>query len=103
MASVEKINIANTKTNKYYTHHLSSFGNSTEARKAYLDMNKAVYVDYVDGDISLPGLIAQKLKNFWNIMRYEDPTIEIKARIIEKSLHEGANEEQIKQYFNMVA
>ena len=59
--------------------------------------------------ISLPAFLANKLKNFWRIVTKEDPTIEIKARMIEKSLREGATDEQIKQnlinnhFFNMVA
>ena len=108
MLTVDKIN-TNTifRSNKLYEHKLSSFGNNAEARKAYREMNKDVYVDYVDGDISLPELLGQKLKNFWRIVTKEDPTIEIKARMIEKSLKEGQSEEQIKQKlinnFNMVA
>ena len=110
MLTVDKINVNNTfRSNKLYENRLSSFGNNSEARKAYLDMNKDVYVDYVDGDISFSKFLADKLKNFWRIVTSEDPTIEMKARIIEKSLMEGASNEQIKQnlinshYFNMAA
>ncbi len=110
MLTVDKINL-NTSfgSNKLYKKNLSSFGNNSEARNAYLDMNKDVYTDYVGGDISLPAFLANKLKNFWRIVTKEDPTIEIKARMIEKSLREGATDEQIKQnlinnhFFNMVA
>ncbi|MCR4881613.1 MAG: hypothetical protein K6A44_06660 [bacterium] len=108
MLTVDKIN-SNIifRSNKLYEHKLSSFGNNAEARKAYKEMNKDVYVDYVDGDISLPTFLAEKLKNFWRIVTKEDPTIEIKARMIEKSLKEGQSDSQIKQNlinnFNMVA
>ena len=110
MLTVDKVN-TNTifRSNKLYEQKLSSFGNNVEARKAYLDMNKDVYADFVGGDISLPEFLASKLKNFWRIVTKEDPTIEIKARMIEKSLKEGANDEQVKQnlinnhFFNMVA
>ena len=110
MLTVDKINSNSTfRSNKLYEHKLSSFGNNAEARKAYREMNKDVYVDYVDGDISLTELLAGKLKKFWQIVTKEDPTIELKARMIEKSLKDGASEEEIKQrlinnhFFNMVA
>ena len=110
MLTVDKINTNTTfRSNTLSEKKLSSFGNNIEARKAYLDMNKDVYSDYVGGDISLPTFLAGKLKNFWRIVTKEDPTIEIKARMIEKSLKEGATDEQIKQnlinshFFNMVA
>ena len=110
MLTVDKINPTITfRSNKLYEKRLSSFGNNLDARKAYMDMNKDVYVDYVDGDISFAQFIGDKLKNFWQIVTNEDPTIEMKARIIEKSLMEGATDEQVKQnlinshYFNMAA
>ena len=108
MLTVDKIN-SNVifRSNKLYETKLSSFGNNAEARKAYKEMNKDLYVDYVDGDISLPTFLADKLKNFWRIVTKEDPTIELKARMIEQSLRDGQTDEQIKQRlinsFNMVA
>lgn len=98
--NVAKVNNNQTfRSNKHYELKLNSFGNNTNARQAYLDMNKAVYVDYVDGDISLASLLAQKLKNFWHILFHRDPLIELKAKIIEESLKESAKE---KLHFNTV-
>ena len=87
MLSVNKINTNITyRSNKLYEKKLNSFGNNAEARQMYLDMNRDVFVDFVDGDISLAGFLARKLQNFFKILVNEDPTIETKARMIEKSI-----------------
>ncbi len=95
MLTVGKVNNNNLtyRSHTPYEYKLNSFGNSVAAQQAYLDMNKDIYVDYVDGDISLIGFLARKLKSFWNIMLHKDPTIEIKARIIEENLRSNAQKE----------
>ena len=85
-------NIAFTSKNIVYAHQVSSFGNNPQAKKAYLDMNKSVYLDYVDGDISLARVLANKLKNFWHIAFHKDPLMELKAQVIEESLKQNAQE-----------
>lgn len=85
-------NIAFKSNNVIYNHQIKSFGNNPQAKKAYLDMNKSVYVDYVDGDISLMRVLANKLKNFWHIAFHKDPLMELKAQVIEESLRKTAKE-----------
>ena len=110
MITVDKIN-TNTifRSNKLYEHKSSSFGNNIEAQEAYREMNRDVYEDYVAGDISLTQLLVNKLKKFWKIVTSEDPTIELKAKMIEKCLKEGSTEDELKQrlinnhYFSMAA
>jgi len=88
MLAINRTNNIIHYSNKPY--EIQSFKNNASAREAYLNMNKSVYVDYVDGDISLPKLLATKLKNFWNIVFKKDPLLEIKAQIIEESLKANA-------------
>ena len=91
MLKVDTIN--NTKFNRSnipYECKLNSFGNNPVAQQAYLNMNKDVYVDYVDGDISLLSFVAGKLKNFVAILSNQDPMLELKAQIIEESLKQEA-------------
>lgn len=90
MLSVGKINNLTYRSNKLCEQNLSSFGNNFEARKTYIDMNKDVYIDFVDGDISLAEYLGDKLKNFWHILWNEDPRLELKSMMIEKSLKENA-------------
>lgn len=110
MLTVDKINtISFSSVNNFGGRTLSSYTNNPDAKKAYLDMNKDVYTDFVDGDISFSQFVAQKLKNFWHIITKEDPTIERKAQIIENSLMEGASDSEVKDklisthFFSMVA
>ena len=95
MLTVDKIH--NNKTtftsNKNYGFKLSSFGNNLDAQRAYLDMNKDIYVDFVDGDISLLGFLADKLKNYWHIVTNHNPNLELKARMIEENLKSRAHAE----------
>ena len=93
MLMVNKIQTNPTfSSNKFYEQRLNSFGNNFDAKQAYLDMNSSVYNSYIDGDISLPKYLRNKLKNFWNIVLNKDPLLELKARIIEESLKESAKE-----------
>jgi len=97
MLTVDKININNN--NKYAFGALNndkrtySFGNEADAWRAYRDMNKEVYKDYPDGDISLLGLIGDKFKNLWAILTAQNPTIEIKEQMIEENLLHQARKE----------
>ena len=92
------LNVGKIQNNNYIRANtlsgatLSSFGNNIFAQEAYLEMNKDVYVDFVEGDISVLQFLANKLKNFWNIATNKDPMIEIKARIIEENLKNNARE-----------
>jgi len=87
MLTVDKIN-ANVSfssrniniSNKY------SFGTEAETWKAYQDMNRAIYRDYPDGEISLFGLLGDKLKNLWAILTAKEPSLEIKEQMIAESL-----------------
>ena len=68
VSNIKVNNITNTKTQNSYEQKINSFGNNTDARQIYFDMNKSVYEDYVDGDISLAKMLSNKLKNFWKHM-----------------------------------
>ena len=87
MLTVDKINnnvsfkSRNIKLNNKY-----SFGTEAETWKAYQDMNRAIYRDYPDGDISLFGLLSDKLGNLWAILTAKEPSLEIKERMIAESL-----------------
>lgn len=85
MLTVDKVNtnisFASRSINSRY-----SFGTEAETWKAYQDMNKAIYRDYPDGDISLFGLLGDKLKNLWAILTAKEPSLEIKEQMIAESL-----------------
>ena len=87
MLTVDKINnnvsfkSRNIKLNSKY-----SFGTEAETWKAYQDMNRAIYIYYPDGDISLFGLLGDKLGNLWAILTSKEPSLEIKERMIAESL-----------------
>lgn len=102
MLTVDKIsyNKITFKSAKNYGFKLSSFGNNLDAQKAYLDMNKDIYVDFVDGDISILSFLADKLKNYWNIVINKHPDLELKTRMIEENLKNNAYNEI---YFDKVA
>ena len=110
MLSIQKIN-TNTYfgSNKLYEKSPSSFSSNAEARRAYEAMNDDLYIDYAGGNISLAKYLGKLAKKYWHTLWNEDPTIEIKKQIIEKSLIEGADDEQIKQnlinshFFDMAA
>jgi len=98
MLSVQKINPNKItyRSNKLYSEKNQNFC-SNEARSAYYDMNKDVYVDYVDGDISLVKYLGGKLKNFWSILvEHRDPLTDLKAEIIEKSLINNSKRNLLK-------
>lgn len=91
MLKVDKINNNSIYRSQVpYECRLNSFGNNPAAQQAYLKMNRDVYVDYVDGDISLVGFIAGKLRNFVAIISNQDPMLEVKAQIIEEGLKQEA-------------
>ena len=93
MLKVDTVNNKSfNRSNIPYECRLNSFGNNPAAQQAYMRMNKDVYVDYVDGDISLFGFIANKLKNFVHILSNQDPMLEVKAQIIEESLKQQARQ-----------
>ena len=75
-----------------------SFGNEADAWRAYRDMNKEVYTDYANGDISLIALIGDKFKGLWAILTAQDPTLNIKEQMIEESL---LNQSQIATNTNL--
>ena len=85
MLTVDKVNtnisFASRNINSRY-----SFGTEAETWKAYQDMNKAIYRDYPDGDISLFGVLGDKLKNLWAILTAKEPSLEIKEQMIAESL-----------------
>ena len=87
MLSVNKINsnISYRSNAKY----VNNFNNTEDTQKAYLEMNKDCR-SFVDGDISFCELLKDKLSNFWNIAFNEDPSIVIKAAMIEKILKQNA-------------
>ena len=93
MLTVNKINTYTSFGTCQNNKKANSFGNNEKARNAYLEMNRDVYVDYVDGDISLPRLIKNKFQKLWAILTAQDPTLEIKAKMIEDSLLEQAKQE----------
>jgi len=58
----------------------------------YRRMNKSVYSDYVDGDISLMHLLSDKFEDLWNILTKKNPKLELKAQMIERDLLEEAKQ-----------
>ena len=103
MFTVDKITNSNTiyRLNMPYSNNTVNFsGNSVDAEKVYLAMNKDVYDDYVGGDISFARFLGRKLQNFWTILFNQDPLLDLKAKVIEDSLREQAASEL---HFNQVA
>jgi len=101
MLKVDTVNSKITNSSNIpYESRVNSFGNNPAVQQAYLNMNRDVYVDYVDGDISLLQLLAGKLRNFVSILNNQDPKIEIKARMIEEGLKQQA---QRKLSLNTIA
>ena len=95
MLTVDKITNNNLtyRLNMPYSQSKVSFGFSgADAENVYFAMNKDVYSNYVDGDISLVQFLGRKLQNFWNILFNQDPLIDLKARIVEESLKKHADE-----------
>ena len=71
-------------------------------------MNKDVYLDYVDGDISFVRLLLNRCERLCKRVFAQDPTLETKSRILEKKLlHKSKQElsmpEVDKNEFDMVA
>jgi len=98
MLTVETINVNNIVKNNQNMSFGSckrTFNSSVTPYDAYQIMNRNVNMDYASGDISLLGLLANKLNNFWNIVMHKDPSLEIKAMLIEESLKQSAQNNRL--------
>ena len=75
-------------------------GNHFDKYSDYRRMNRSVYSDYVDGDISLMHLLSDKFEDLWNILTKKNPNLELKAQMIERDLLEEAHR---KSHFDIAA
>ena len=99
MLNVNKININDTfASNRVYGRPVYSFGNNAEARQAYFEMNRDVYCDYVDGDISLGRRFLDGIVSLCRVLTAQDPRRAMKTKIMEQNLLE-----QAKREYDMVA
>jgi len=73
-----------------YSHDDNTANTRFDKFRDYRKMNKSVYSDYVDGDISLMHLLSDKFEDLWNILTKKNPNLELKAQMIEKDLLEEA-------------
>ena len=100
MLNVNKITNINFGSGMLYSSEDNLRSSHFDKYRDYRKMNKSVYTDYVEGDISLIHLLSDKFEDLWNVLTKRNPNLELKAQMIEQDLLEEA---QQKSHFKAVA
>jgi len=101
MLNINKINSnINFNSGMLYSRDDSISDSHFDKYSNYRKMNKSVYSDYVDGDISLIHLLTDKFEDLWYALTKKNPKLELKAQMIERNLLEEA---QKKSHLDVAA